>query len=495
MFKLEVTWNIREEYEATVIGLFEDAEALKGPLLEMNEAFDGELEVLLSNEEISKKGNTITKLHTLGRISTKRLYFIGLGKERSLNYREIRDAFGKIVKRLNNDKIESAAFLLDSFATDAASVKTIGRALAEAVPLASYQFEDYKKKSGERKVLSDITVICEEQNGLKEEISIGKIYGDGTNLARNLVNTPSNYMTPTDLASHAVSLAVKYNMEYEILEKEDMQRLGMGALLAVNQGSDQPPKMIVLKYQGKDNWEDVLSFVGKGITFDTGGYSLKQTWMEYMKCDMAGSAAVLGAMEIIGQMKLNVNVLAVIPSTENMINGSAIKPGDVITSLSGKTIEVNNTDAEGRLILADGISYAKTLGADYIVDVATLTGAMGVSLGTITTGAVANNDKLYDQLSRASDEAGEWIWRFPDHQPYKDMVKSSAVADLNNMPGRPAGSITAGLFLGEFAEETPWVHLDIAATAFVADQSNLGPIGATGVMVRTLASLARQFEK
>ena len=282
-------------------------------------------------------------------------------------------------------------------------------------------------------------------------------------------------------------------MSIEVLDEKAMGKLGMCALLGVNQGSDEPPRLIVIKYQGKAEWKDPLTFVGKGVTFDSGGYSLKTArGMMKMKTDMGGAASDLAAMAVIGELKPEANVMGVIPSTENMVNGSALKPGDGITASNGITIEVNNTDAEGRLILADALSYSVKQGAGRIVDLATLTGAILVTFGSITTGAVTNNDAFYTEFKTASGRADEWVWELPHHEPYKEMVKQSDVADLLNAPGRGAGSITAAMFLHEFVGyDMPWVHLDIAGTAFSDKPSDLGPKGATGVMVRTLAELAR----
>jgi len=253
--------------------------------------------------------------------------------------------------------------------------------------------------------------------------------------------------------------------------------------------------MIVLKYQGKEEWKDVIGLVGKGITYDTGGYSIKpKDGIVGMKTDMGGAAAVLGAMEIIGETRPEQNVVAVIPSTDNMISGGAFKPDDVIVSLSGKTIEVLNTDAEGRLALADGVTYAKFHGANYLVDVATLTGGVIIALGTETTGAMTNNEEIFEQVLQASHECDEPVWRLPISENDKKRVRNSKMADLNNSPGREGHAIMAGTFIGEFAEHTPWVHLDIAGTATTSKESELGPSGATGVMARTLATFVERFE-
>jgi leucyl aminopeptidase len=297
------------------------------------------------------------------------------------------------------------------------------------------------------------------------------------------------------MANYAIELAGKYDFEVEILDKEEIEKLGMGAFLAVNQGSKEPPKMIVLKYQGKDEWKNVIGLVGKGITFDTGGYSIKtKQGIVGMKTDMGGAASVLGVMEIIGELRPEQNVVAVIPSTDNMISGGAFKPDDVITSMSGKTIEVLNTDAEGRLVLSDAITYAKHHGAEYLIDVATLTGGVITALGLHTTGAMTNYEPLFEQIVEASMEAGEQVWQLPLFESEKERVRKSKVADLNNSPGSEGHAIVAGAFIGEFAENTPWVHLDIAGTATTSKEHDLGPAGATGVMTRTLAIFVERFE-
>ncbi|TLS38864.1 leucyl aminopeptidase [Pseudalkalibacillus caeni] len=496
MFNVSKKVELSASSQALVIGLFE-GNKLDGIQKEVDDALEGQLTLLLEEGDVSGSFKKVSKLYSMGKTGVKRFYFIGLGKQENFTYRKALSAFGKAVKSLNGDKLDEASFALDTFSSHHLHGQSLAQSLGEAVIMAGYRFEDYKKrKEALHKGLSSVTVYTEEdETDCKAALKTGEAYGHGTNRARTLVNMPGNKLTPTNLAQQAADIAKEYDMDIEILEKEDMERLGMGALLAVNQGSDQPPKMIVMKYQGREKWDNVLSFVGKGLTFDAGGISLKPAkGMEAMKSDMGGSAAVLGAMEAIARTKPKVNVLAVIPSTENLINGSAMKPGDVITSLSGKTIEVNNTDAEGRLILADGITYAKQLGADYLVDLATLTGAVLVALGQTTTGAVSNNDEFYAKLETASEKSGEYVWRFPHHQEYKDMVRTSDVADLNNAPGRNAGSITAGLFLGEFAGDTPWIHLDIAGTAFLQKETEVGPKGGTGVMVRTLANLASNFK-
>ncbi|AIE61184.1 leucyl aminopeptidase [Bacillus methanolicus] len=498
MFKVEKEFDFANKHESLVIGLFDKPTKFSEKLADLDKFFEGQLTELEKSGDISAKKKAISVIHTFGKTGAKRLIFVGLGNETNFSFEFLRQAFGRTFKKIKDAKLRETAIFLDSFTAETVELQDAAHAVSEAIALSTYQFEGYKQKSNEPEVnLETITVYANaaDEDEIRASLMVGYAYGKGTNSARTLVNTPGNKLTATDMANYAKELAAKYNFEVEILEKEDMIKLGMGALLAVNQGSAEPPKLIVLKYQGKDEWKDVIGLVGKGITFDTGGYSLKpKDGIVGMKTDMGGAAAVLGAMEIIGELKPEKNVVAVIPSTDNMISGSALKPDDVITSMSGKTIEVLNTDAEGRLALADAVTYAKHQGADYLVDVATLTGGVIIALGTETTGALTNNEAFFEQVLEASYEAGEPIWRLPLFERDKERVRSSKIADLNNSPGREGHAIMGGAFIGEFAEDTPWVHLDIAGTATTNKEHDLGPTGATGVMTRTLALFVERFE-
>ncbi len=495
MFSVQRENPFTTQHESLIIGLFEKFE---GKLLVLDQAFDGGLTELVKSGDISAKKKRVSKVHTFGKTAVKRLYFVGLGKESELTFDELREIFGSVFKKVKEGKHKETAVYLDSFLTEKVDVLDASHALSEAFSLATYHFEGYKQKANAPdKTIKKMSVYTEaaEEEEIRAALTVGDVFGMATNSARTLVNLPGNLLTATDLAEYAIELGSRYDFEVEILEKEDMLKLGMGAFLAVNQGSSEPPKMIVLKHQGKDEWKDVIGLVGKGITFDTGGYSLKtKTGIVGMKTDMGGAAAVLGAMEIIGELKPEQNVVAVIPSTDNMIGGNALKPDDVITSMSGKTIEVLNTDAEGRLVLADAVTYAKHHGANYLVDVATLTGGVITALGTETTGALTNNETWFEQVLEASFEAGEPIWRLPLFERDRERVRNSKIADLNNSPGSEGHAIMGGAFIGEFAEDTPWVHLDIAGTATRKTANDLGPVGATGVMVRTLALLVERFE-
>lgn len=487
-----------EDHETLVIGLFQQNNKLSGYIADLDNQLDGKLSELIKDGDLSAKRKTITKIHTLGKLPVKRIYIVGLGKEKLLDFTTVKEVFGKLFKTVQEMKVHHLTVALETFVAENLDQSEAAHALAEAFALSTYQIQDYKQKSNEPEHKIEtihIAVDTEDSDEIKSSLEVGYAFGQGTNSARTLTNMPPNLLTATDLAAYSIELAKKYHFEYEILEKEEMERLGMGALLAVNKGSEEPPKMIVLKYQGKDEWTDVIGLVGKGITYDTGGYSIKpKDGIVGMKTDMGGAASVLGAMEIIGEIKPEQNVVAVIPSTDNMISGGAFKPDDVIVSLSGKTIEVLNTDAEGRLALADGVTYAKHHGANYLVDVATLTGGVIIALGTDTTGAMTNNEPLFEQILQASHECEEPVWRLPIFEKDKTRVRNSKMADLNNSPGREGHAIMAGAFIGEFAEETPWVHLDIAGTATTSKETDLGPSGATGVMARTLATFVERFE-
>ncbi|MGJ7920096.1 leucyl aminopeptidase [Neobacillus sp. LXY-4] len=498
MFQVKSKWESTNYHEVLFIGVFERTTKFAGLLAELDGFLDGQLTELFKNNDISAKKKTVTVVHTLGKLKTKKLVFVGLGKERELTFELLREVFGRAFKKVQKLKPADVALGLDSFIGGQLDILDVAHAAGEAFCLSTYQFEGYKQKSNEPEKKIKLITIYSDENDAEEilaALTVGAIYGKGTNSARTLVNIPGNMLTATEMAEFAQELAAKYKFEVEILDKEAMEKLGMGALLAVNQGSTEPPKMIVLKYQGKEQWTDVLGLVGKGITFDTGGYSIKtKDGIVGMKTDMGGAAAVLGAMEIIGELRPEQNVVAVIPSTDNMISGAALKPDDVITSMSGKTIEVLNTDAEGRLVLADAVTYAKYHGANYLVDVATLTGGVIIALGNDTTGALTNNESFFEQVLEASVEAGEPIWRLPIFPKDIERIRSSKIADLNNSPGREGHAIMGGAFVGEFAEGTPWVHLDIAGTAVTKNEHDLGPSGATGAMTRTLALLVERFE-
>jgi leucyl aminopeptidase len=364
--------------------------------------------------------------------------------------------------------------------------------LSEGLLLGAYVKKHYKREQPTYQGFTSAMFYMEKQLEAAEGerwdkgIEKGLAFGEATRLARNLTNMPGNLLVPADLAIAAVEIADRYGFPVEVLDEREIEQKGMGGLLAVGKGSINPPRMIVIRYQGTGQWENAIGLVGKGITFDTGGVSLKRApGMEDMISDMGGAAAVLGVMEALGRLRPKINVVMVIPSAENMLSANAFKPGDIITTLSGRTIEVLNTDAEGRVVLADAMTYAREWGAKRLIDVATLTGAVRSTLGDVATGAVTNDETFLQEFIEASRRTGEKVWPLPAYQEFKDMLKSE-VADIRNATGGFGAAITAGLFIGTFAEEIPWLHLDIAGTAFLSKERGVNPKGATGVMVRTI---------
>jgi leucyl aminopeptidase len=370
--------------------------------------------------------------------------------------------------------------------------RSAASARAEGLLLGTYRIAAYRKNEPARAELRQAVLLTEAaaDAALLQSIAAAEAVAEGTNYARDLTNLPGNKLGPASLAEEAIKLAQHYGFAIEVLDEHEIAARGMGGLTAVGAGSVHPPRMITLRYTGDPSNADVLGLVGKGVTFDTGGISMKKPdGMEEMISDMGGAATLLGAMHVVGQLKPKVNLVVVIPAAENMTSGTAYRPGDIVTMLSGHSVEVLNTDAEGRIILAEGITYAKAQGANRLIDVATLTGAILISFADIATGAVTNDDEFIKPFLQAAGDAGEKVWQLPNYPEYRAMLKSD-VADIKNATSsdRWAGAITAGLFIGYFAEETPWIHLDTGGTAWLWSAKGIEPKGATGVMVRTLAA-------
>jgi leucyl aminopeptidase len=394
------------------------------------------------------------------------------------------------VRFLKKKKVLSAAVLLEGIRTGAefASAAVEGAILGDFEP-------DRHKTGNDKTALASFTVVCPNGTAdLDAAVLRGQVLAESQNFTRALANEPANLLTPLKMAAAAREMAQEQGLECEVLERGDLERLGMGALLGVAQGSAEPPALIVLRYRPPAAASAAhLGLVGKGVTFDTGGISIKPSeGMEKMKYDMCGGAAMIGAMRAIAQLKPPLAVTAFIPCVENMPGSRAQRPGDIVTAMSGKTIEVLNTDAEGRLILADALAYARRLGCTHLVDAATLTGAIVVALGHIYTGVFSNNDAMRDRVLRAARAEGERMWPMPLDDEYKEGLKSP-FADLANIGTRWGGAITAAIFLKEFAEDTPWVHLDIAGTAYLDEPQPNMPKGPTGLPVRTLVRLATDW--
>lgn len=477
------------EADVLVIGVSEHQDNLTN-WSEFKAVFGAHHDLWLKDQDIKTSRKSITLLPTTN-INIKRILYVGLGNRKQLTPDDLRGAFGQAGKRLTQSRVTSIALWVDSLATEEIPASDAAILAMEGLGMGSFKVTDYKTTNNlpDTKIEEVKFITTEDQEEIQAALEVGAIYATAVNSARDLINLPGNILTATSLANYATELAEKYDFEIEVLNKAQLEELGMGALLAVNKGSKEEPRLITMKYNPKDDWEDVITFVGKGVTFDTGGYSIKtKTGIVGMKGDMGGAASVLGAMQIIGELRPNHNVMAVIGSTDNMIDGNAFKPDDVITTYSGKTVEILNTDAEGRLVLADAVSYAKQQGATSIIDLATLTGGVITALGFDKTGALTNDIEFYNEFHEATEETDEFTWLMPLTEKDKKRIRKSDVADLNNSPGGDGHMIFGGGFIGEFAGDTPWIHLDIAGTSDANAAHDLGPKGGTGVMVRTLAT-------
>jgi leucyl aminopeptidase len=483
----------RIKVDAAIVNLFEGIERPGGATGAVDQALGGAITRLIAAGEIKGKLNEVTLIHTMGKMEAERVVVAGLGKQDKFTYDSVRGVMAAACRSLRKVGAKRVGTIIHGAGAGGLDAEQAVQAITEGTILGLYSFRKHVTKEPEYGEIEELLIVERDESKLpllEAGVDRGRTIADATNFARDMVNEPANYMTPTDLAEVAQRVAAEGGMEITVLERDDMQRLGMGALLGVAQGSRQAPKLVVLRYRGGSPQGGTLGLIGKGLTFDSGGISIKPSEaMDEMKGDMAGGAAVIAAMKAIAELKVPVNVTGVVPATENLPGGAALKPGDVLKAMNGKTIEVANTDAEGRLILADAICYARNQGLSPLIDVATLTGACHVALGDICTGAMTNDQALVDRVIRCGQDVGEKIWQLPMFEEYKELNKSE-VADIKNTGGRYGGAITAAQFLAEFSEDTPWVHLDIAGPFLIKkDQSYLGK-GATGVAVRTLIKVA-----
>jgi leucyl aminopeptidase len=474
-------FNIGKGGEVQIIPVFKNAKVVK----DANELYS-----YLKEKELFKGdcGEIYSNISPIG----DKILLLGLGEKDNINTNSLRYAFFNAGKELIKLKIEKVGITIPVL--EKIDTKNTVQAIVEGLLQSEYSFEKYLSKKKTIPIVKDVYI-----NGIKEKeatqvINETKNLVEGIFLARNLVNEPAIAMTPKALANNAKKELEEVGVKVDIYGKKEIEELGMEAFLAVSQGSDEEPQLIVMTYEGNPESDKKLALVGKGLTYDSGGYCIKPpSSMVTMHSDMAGSASVIGTIKTIAKSKIKKNVVGIVAACENMLSGNSYKAGDIIISMSGKTIEVLNTDAEGRLTLADALWYAvKVVEADEIIDIATLTGACVTALGNINTGAITNNKKLMDNIKKASEIAGEPVWEFPTNDEYRELIKGN-FADLKNSAGRGAGTITAGLFLEEFVNDTPWVHLDIAGTSYISKEMSYLPKGATGVPVKTLYYFIKEF--
>jgi leucyl aminopeptidase len=451
---------------------------------------DAAAEVIASGEVTGKMFES-TVLHHPAKLKAKRLLLLGGGKAKRFSAFDLRRLAGAAVRTLKSRGLRSFAMV----APDAGiKAEDAVKAIVEGAFVGNFDSNTYQSDRKDQTIDALTVVARGDQTKLQQAMDEARILGESQNFTRDLVNEPSNHMTPTILAERARKMAAEVGLKCEVYGADKIKELKMGAFWSVAQGSDEPPALIVLRYEPAGAPEKpVLGLVGKGVTFDTGGISIKPAdGMEKMKYDMAGGATMIGAMRAIALLKPKVKITAIVCATENMPSGKAQKPGDVQIAMSGKSIEIINTDAEGRLVLADGLFYARQLGCTHLIDAATLTGAVVVALGYTNAGIFANDDAMYERFARALAKAGEKMWRMPLDDEYKEQIRSN-IADIINSGGRYGGAITAAMFLKEFAEDTPWLHLDIAGTAWMEEQKPWIAKGPSGIAVRSLVEFARDF--
>ena len=493
----KVRWSNRKARQfrspLLVVGAFEGMKKPEGTLQDLDVASNGWVgRVLASGDFEGKKGRVYTQ-QTLGALPCDRLMFLGLGKAENWTLDVWRQCMGVAAKACRRMGIRRYGVSIEPPPASSIAQDDLAYAATEGALLGLYRFLDYKSEKQSGNAEADIEEIHLVPGGrgnarMRRRVQEAEMIAQAVNWVRNLVSHPSNRMTPTTLAEWAVEMAQSLKIKHRVLGKPEIEKMGMGGLLGVASGSNEPPRLIVLEYRAQKAKAPKMALVGKGITFDTGGISIKPAAkMDLMKNDMAGAAAVLGTLKAAAMLGLPVDLIGIVPATENMPGGSAYKPGDVLKTMSGKTIEVVNTDAEGRVILADALAYAETFHPDAIVDLATLTGACVVALGDRVAGMMGTDSTLLDRLQAAGEQTGETVWPLPLKEEYEGRIKSD-IADVKNSGGREAGAITAGLFLKKFVKSTPWVHLDVAGPVWADKELPYQPKGATGFGVRLLTA-------
>jgi len=472
--------------DALVVGIFQDVGPTEGAAARVDKALGGVLAASLAEERFEGKPAKTTVLHTHGKIPARRVITVGLGLKGKATPETLRKAAAGAVLRARD--LHAAHVAFSPLTLPPHPIELVTQSRVEGIVLGHYRFAKYKKPEGGE--VTTVTLLVgnhDQAKHVEEGRTRGLVTAEATVFARDLVNEPPNQLFPDRLAEVAHDMAKKVNLKYSVFDPDAMEALGMGAILAVGGGSANPPRLISLEY-APARARKTVAIVGKGVCFDSGGINIKTADLQWMKSDMAGGAAVIAAMMALPALRPPVRVLGIVAAVENMLSGRAAKPGDIIRAMNGKTIEINNTDAEGRVILADALAYAVQQGPDEIIDLATLTGSAMVALGYQAAALMSNSPDLTERLMRAAETAGERVWQLPLYEEYLEDMRSP-IADLHNSGGRYGGAQKGAIFLREFVDGRPWAHLDIAPTAFLERDEGTGPYlpkGATGFGVRTL---------
>jgi leucyl aminopeptidase len=479
--------------QALVVGCCEGEVDSDPFLASFDRALDGSMLPLLGAGQFTGKANQTMLIPTLGKLPAARLLVVGLGKRKEITAERYRQGGGTAIGALRAAGVRSLSSCLHRAGTADASAF---RAAAEGMVLSNYAFDCYKSAPPEKALVEEVTFLGADAAAQgTEEAVLGEtlLVGNAVHFVRDLVNQPGNVATPAYLAEKALEMAVRWGIDCRVLDRDELERQGMEAILAVAKGSRQPPRFIILEYRGGAAGQRPVVLIGKGVTFDSGGISLKpREGMEQMKDDMAGAAAVIGTLKAAAGLRLPLNLVGLVPAAENLPDGGAYKPGDLVRTMAGKTVEVVNTDAEGRMLLCDALHYAQQFRPRALVDLATLTGACVVALGSCASGIMANDAALARALQRAGERSGERLWELPLWDEYGELMKSD-VADLKNAAGPHAGAISAGWFLKQFVDKTRWAHLDIAGTAWEEKGKAYTPKGASGVGVRLMIEYLRSL--
>lgn len=489
---------VEQRADLLVVNLFEGVTEPGGATGAVDRALNGAIREVIAAGDFKGARDSSILLYTRGSLPAPRVLVVGLGPAEKFDLNQARRAAAVAARRARDLGVKELATIVHGAGIGGMAPDEAAQAVVEGSILALYRFRKHAPEPEAEKGPQRIALVefdAQRLPAIEDGAARGRVIAEATNFVRDLVNEPANYMTPTILAERASAIARELGLRCTVLDENQMRELGMGLLLGVAAGTNQPPRFIILEHNADRTDLPTIVLVGKGITFDSGGISLKPSdEMWRMKDDMGGAAAVIGALQVAARLNLPLRVIGLAPCTENLPSGHAIKPGDVLTGMTGKTVEIISTDAEGRLILADALAYADRYQPQAVVDLATLTGAIGVALGKQAAGLFANNDELAERLLRAAEQSGERLWRMPLYDEYKELIKSE-VAEIKNAAKRNDGVGTSAKFLEHFTSGYPWAHLDIAAMVLEDEDSPLGPKGATGYGVRLLAQFLRDWAK